>query len=582
MPRTIQADGRTIVVPDDATPEEINQIVGPAPQQASTDPSGRTPTGAPAQGDTRNAAQRWLDNLTTPNPRKEEWQSPVTTGIDRFAQGVAESVIPMISHPLDTAKGIANSVGQAAAQSGGNPIGMGMAMAEPIAQSAAQDFAQNGPAKAIPHMIGQAVGGAATGELTGAALRPALSAIASKIPSTGVFSGKPPISGENFTPSQLRSHAAIIAEGNAGGNPGFIPQNLAKQTGSIIRDTAAQSPSDVTAINGSDPVAAVQAHKQILRNAQAQIDASHDAVLQQVKNVPVNTSVIRQSIIPTAAQLQGIDPADLSAIQGLKDRAANVTTLEGLNEFRKYMNVEDTTLRGNPTYAKSVGTPQLVHDMANSTRAAYYDALEKATGQDFTGLKKMEGGLIQQQGALQAATPRLTGAEAKATAPFDIRNFAGDTIEAAPQLIKGSVLGPAASKAAELLRGTKLGQLQRQLQNFYSDLPQAQTVQLPQARAALGPAMQLGPGATYLGPGAQPGGNPAGYVPPPMGVGSAASRAGRMLPANAIGDKTILPYYPQMSDGERISTLMQMLRQRQPAALPAQASPIQLPSSFGP
>jgi hypothetical protein len=31
MPRTIKADGRSIVVPDDATDEEINQIVGPAP-----------------------------------------------------------------------------------------------------------------------------------------------------------------------------------------------------------------------------------------------------------------------------------------------------------------------------------------------------------------------------------------------------------------------------------------------------------------------------------------------------------------------------------------------------------------------
>jgi hypothetical protein len=35
MPRTIHADGRTITVPDDATPEEINQIVGPAPKTAS-------------------------------------------------------------------------------------------------------------------------------------------------------------------------------------------------------------------------------------------------------------------------------------------------------------------------------------------------------------------------------------------------------------------------------------------------------------------------------------------------------------------------------------------------------------------
>jgi hypothetical protein len=33
MPRTIQADGRLITVPDDATPEEINNIVGPAQKQ---------------------------------------------------------------------------------------------------------------------------------------------------------------------------------------------------------------------------------------------------------------------------------------------------------------------------------------------------------------------------------------------------------------------------------------------------------------------------------------------------------------------------------------------------------------------
>ncbi len=36
MARTIQADGRTITVPDDATPEEINQIVGPPPSGQHT------------------------------------------------------------------------------------------------------------------------------------------------------------------------------------------------------------------------------------------------------------------------------------------------------------------------------------------------------------------------------------------------------------------------------------------------------------------------------------------------------------------------------------------------------------------
>ena len=92
MPRTIQADGRTITVPDDATPDEINQIVGPAPSSTPPDPSGRTPTGEPASGDNRNGFQRTLDNLTTPDPRREEWQGPVHNAADSFSRGVAENV----------------------------------------------------------------------------------------------------------------------------------------------------------------------------------------------------------------------------------------------------------------------------------------------------------------------------------------------------------------------------------------------------------------------------------------------------------------------------------------------------------
>lgn len=44
MPRTISADGRTITVPDDATPDEINRIFGPAPKVPATPPIQRAST----------------------------------------------------------------------------------------------------------------------------------------------------------------------------------------------------------------------------------------------------------------------------------------------------------------------------------------------------------------------------------------------------------------------------------------------------------------------------------------------------------------------------------------------------------
>jgi hypothetical protein len=142
---------------------QYNDMVEQTP--ASTDPSGRTPTGEPAPGDTRNGVQRYLDNLITPDPRREEWQGPVKTGMDRFAQGVAGNVIPLISHPLNSAGSMVKSAGNALAEGHGDPMATAQAFARPLIESGVEDYQQNGPAKAIPHMIGQGVGSAAAGEL---------------------------------------------------------------------------------------------------------------------------------------------------------------------------------------------------------------------------------------------------------------------------------------------------------------------------------------------------------------------------------------------------------------------------------
>ena len=117
-------------------------------------------------------------------------------------------------------------------------------------------------------------------------------------------------------------------------------------------------------------------------------------------------------------------------------------------------------------------------------REAYYNALQDVTGQDFTGLKRMEGALIKQSAGLQSALPRLSMAEARANAPFDLRNATGDILEGttrsgAPGL---PIISGAATKIGEAVKGTKLAQMQRQLQTFYSDLPAQSTVHVPQVR----------------------------------------------------------------------------------------------------
>lgn len=135
----------------------------------STDPSGRTPTGEPAPGDTRNGFQRTLDNLITPDPRREEWQSPLRSGVDDFAQHVASNVVPLVSHPIKSAEGLLSSVGNAAEESHGDPMQFGQELARPLIEHAAEDYESHGPVRGTTDLLGTGAGMAATGELGGAA-----------------------------------------------------------------------------------------------------------------------------------------------------------------------------------------------------------------------------------------------------------------------------------------------------------------------------------------------------------------------------------------------------------------------------
>ena len=93
MPRTIKADGRTITVPDDATPEEINQIVGPAPST----PSAETPP----------AKKSMIDALTEIRPHQSD--TPVHA-VEDVLGNIGAGGLSVLLKPVETAKGIASAV----------------------------------------------------------------------------------------------------------------------------------------------------------------------------------------------------------------------------------------------------------------------------------------------------------------------------------------------------------------------------------------------------------------------------------------------------------------------------------------
>lgn len=178
MPKTVTIPGydKPIDFPDSMSQDQINaaskKLYEAKHPPASTDPSGRTPTGEPAPGDTRNALQRTLDNLITPDPRREEWQSPGRNMADTFARGVAENVVPLVSHPLKSVGGMLRKAGQAIADNPGNATGAASDFfIKPLVEQWVSDYQSGGLAKAVPHMAGTGVGLWATGELGGEGLR---------------------------------------------------------------------------------------------------------------------------------------------------------------------------------------------------------------------------------------------------------------------------------------------------------------------------------------------------------------------------------------------------------------------------
>lgn len=178
MPKRVQLpDGNIGEFPDDMPDAQIEAVLQKQYAPPSTDPSGRTPTGEPAPGDTRNGLQRFFDNLITRDPRREEWQSPTKTKVDAGARGVAENVAPVISHPIKTIGNLLNTIGSAINNSNGLPGSVVANIAQPMIQNTVEDFQQNGAGYALPHLAGQAAGMAATGEVA--------APIVGKVASTG-------------------------------------------------------------------------------------------------------------------------------------------------------------------------------------------------------------------------------------------------------------------------------------------------------------------------------------------------------------------------------------------------------------
>jgi hypothetical protein len=110
----------------------------------------------------------------------------VRNGADTFARGVAENVLPLISHPIKSIGGILQRGGQAVADNPGSLTGaLGDFAVKPLVEQGVNDYQTGGASKAILHGAGTGTGMWATGELGGAAMKPVASLASSALEAIG-------------------------------------------------------------------------------------------------------------------------------------------------------------------------------------------------------------------------------------------------------------------------------------------------------------------------------------------------------------------------------------------------------------
>jgi hypothetical protein len=348
------------------------------------------------------------------------------------------------------------------------------------------DAAQQGKQMAAnpANTLGQVAGSAIVGHMVGGAGK--LLQAATEPPVT--------VPGENFTPQQHASFSGVLARGSGAGK-GFFPKDVASSIGSALRQTAADNPAIAGAISNGSPEDSLAGTQALLGKLRGNIDAAHQQVLAPVANTPIDPAPI-QSAVRFPSSLSGFAPEDAAAVNDLRTRLGSVRTLGGLNDLRIYLNQElASQFRQNPIAASNSGAvTSAMQDALNAARDQYYDELEKATGQNFQGVKRMESGVMSAEEALGNAAPAMAARQAIAEQPRSVRGNLANALEGANGLKSGPIGGIAHLAAAKILGETPMTPVQEGLRSFFDGLPARTPLQPAGTRIYQGPTTPNAPG----------------------------------------------------------------------------------------
>jgi len=512
--------------------------------------------------DTRNSIQKSFDENTKTSPN----EPLLETGLKSVVHAIGSPFV----HPEDTASGIVKSIPHMSATDPENPISQ-------MVGATAQDYkeaggGEHGAAYAGTKLAGSTFGNVALGEATGGALRaasdaaPALTdAATSAITKAKTVGNKLVPSLVDGPPESLITRAVKPAKNNINWN---------KDVGTalpLMKSAEQQLGHPVTGID--DAIDAAQLAKkgiwqqyQSRLGAAGQMGATVDG--NQIADAMVNSIDKR-----TALQNPGL----VDKVKAIADTYRRPLPLNDAEDFLQSANKDLNTYYTKNKVGQQVAMndPEISSTVAeaNALRNALYSKLEQVSGPGAAQLKQAYGSLTNMEKELYGR--QLVAAR---QAPESLSEQLS-TVAGAGKIAKGVLT----ASPGDVLEGAQNIAVSRALKaRNSSDAMISRAFQKVQPATPFPiPASPRFAGLLERGPIQMPSPEitPSAPSAPAIGIDATtrAQRLGLLLPEQA-GGKIPLPYYPEMSGGERIAALMQALRKNRPIALPEKAGAIRLGS----
>lgn len=510
--------------------------------------------------DTRNAVQKSFDANTQTSPN----EPLIETGLKSVVHAIGAPFV----HPEQTIAGMVATVPHLSPNDPENPFSQMVGATVHDYQEAGGGA--HGAAYAGTKLAGSTFGNVALGEAGGSAFGIAKDAAAALPETTASAIARVRTAGNKLVPSLVDGPPESLITRAV--KPGKNNINWNKDVGTalpLMKSAEKQLGRPITGVDDALEAAQV-AKKGIWQQYQARLQSAGQM------GATVDGNAIADAMVKSIDKRTALqNPGLVEKVKSIADTYRHPIPLDDAEDFLQSANKDLHTYYTKNKVGQQVAMndPEISSTVAeaNALRSALYSKLDQVAGPGAAQLKQAYGSLTNMEKELygrqlvaarqapeslseQLSTARGAGKIAKGV----LTASPGDVLEGAQNIAVSRALKARNSTDAMIARA-------------FQKSGTAQPFPAPTS-ARISGLLERGP---IQMPAPQPGTSIPSAPAISIDATTRAQRLGLLLPEKA-GGKIPLPYYPEMSVGERAAALMQQMRRAQAKALPEKASSIRL------